>query len=94
MKIGFIRQSYQRFYQSHKKEIDKAISRCLSRGSLIMESEVEKFENNFAKFCKRKYCITVASGTDALVLASVIGKLNPISDYRYRLPKYILDQFY
>ncbi len=92
MKINFIRNSYIRFYQSHKKEIDKAISRCLCQGSLIMESEVEKFEKNFAKFCGRKYCITVASGTDALVLASVIGKLNPISDYRYRLPKYILDK--
>lgn len=85
-KVNFIRASYQRFYQSHKKEIDKAISNCLSKGSLIAESEVEKFEKNFAKFCNRKYCITTASGTDALKLACKDRKVAILSKYRYRLP--------
>ena len=86
MKIDFIRSSYQRFYSGHKKEIDSAISKCLSRGSLIMESEVERFEKNFAKFCERKYCITTSSGTEALKLACKDRKINYWNDYRYRLP--------
>ena len=86
MKINFIRNSYIRFYKSHKKEIDRVIGNCLAKGSLIAESEVEKFEKNFARFCNRKYCIAVRSGTDALVLASKIKTPVFLNDYRYRLP--------
>uniref|UniRef100_A0A7V3JA97 DegT/DnrJ/EryC1/StrS aminotransferase family protein n=1 Tax=candidate division CPR3 bacterium TaxID=2268181 RepID=A0A7V3JA97_UNCC3 len=86
MKINFTRNSYIRFYKKHKKEIHKAISRCLNKGSLIMESEVKRFEKNFAKFCNRKYCLSVASGTDALKLACHGRKVHFISKYRYRLP--------
>lgn len=86
MKINFIRNSYIRFYKAHKKEILGVVDKCLSRGSLIAESEVEKFEKNFAKFCNRKYCITTSSGTDALKLACFSRKPKFISKYRYRLP--------
>ena len=85
-RVDFIRSSYQRFYKKHKKEIEKAINGCFERGSLIAESEVEKFEKDFAKFCKRKYCITTSSGTDALKLACQDRKVFMLSDYRYRLP--------
>jgi dTDP-4-amino-4,6-dideoxygalactose transaminase len=85
-KVNFIRNSYVRFYKKHKKEIEKAINGCFERGSLIAESEVEKFEKNFAKFCNRKYCITTSSGTDALKLACTDRKPFFLSDYRYRLP--------
>lgn len=86
MKIGFIRESYQRFYKEHKKEIEKAINDCFKRGSLIAESQVTKFEKDFAKFCNRKYCITTSSGTDALKLACTDRKVYFLNDYRYRLP--------
>jgi len=85
-KVNFIRNSYTRFYKKHKKEIEKAINGCFERGSLIAESEVEKFEKNFAKFCDRKYCITTSSGTDALKLACTDRKPLFLSKYRYRLP--------
>lgn len=85
MKVDFIRSSYVRFHQKHRKEILQAIDRCLSKGSVIMESEVEKFENSFAKFCKRKYCISLRSGTDALNLAMWYQKPNIFSHYAYRL---------
>jgi len=86
MKIDFIRSSYTRFYKKHKKEIHQAIGKCMERGSLIAESEVEKFEKNFAKFCNRKYCITTSSGTDALKLACTDRKPSFFNEYRYRLP--------
>ena len=34
-----------------------------------MGKEVEIFEKNFSKFCKSKYAISCANGTDALTLA-------------------------
>ena len=34
-----------------------------------MTDEVRKFEKNYSKFCKVKYCVGVANGTDALFLS-------------------------
>lgn len=92
IKIEFIRNSYIRFYKTHKKEINDAIQRCLRNGDLLMRGEVGKFERSFAKFCKRKYCLSTSSGTDALRLAAKIKKLSPVDSYRYRLPKEIIDK--
>lgn len=65
--ISFIDLS--REYKSIKKEIDEAISKVLIGGHYVLNSEVENFEREFAKFCGTKYCVTVASGTDALFLS-------------------------
>lgn len=86
MKVNFIRSSYTRFYEKHKKEVLAVLDGRFKKGSLIMESEVENFEKNFAKFCKKKYCIIVRSGTDALILASKFREPSIFSNYRYRLP--------
>src|SRR3990167_10776253 len=77
MKINFINSSYRRFYSANKKEIDKAISDCLSKGRLMLREDTWKLEKNIAQFTKTKYCATVGSGTDALflsLLALGIGK--------------------
>ena len=84
-KITFIRDSYIRFYNQHKKEIDKAISDCLAKGNVIMEQQVQEFEKKFAKFCEKKYCVTLRSGTDALLLAGRIRKPDLMQKYRYKL---------
>ena len=68
-KVSFIRSSYQRFFQQHKKELLEAIEKCLSNGDLILGDEVDKFESNFAEFVGTKYCVALNSGTDALVFA-------------------------
>ena len=44
-------------YKNHKKEFDSEIQRVLSAGDLILRSDVEKFEKNFAKFVGTKYFI-------------------------------------
>lgn len=52
-----------------RKEINKALKETLEGGVFIGGVEVEKFEKEFAKFCKVKYAVSVNSGTDALFLA-------------------------
>lgn len=59
----------QENYISHKIEIDSAIARVLYSGKYILGEEVEKFEEEFARFVGTKYAVSVASGTDALELA-------------------------
>src|SRR3989304_6059981 len=56
-------------YKNHKKEFDSEIQRVLSAGDLILRSDVEKFENNLAKFVGTKYAVGLNSCTDALYLA-------------------------
>ena len=69
MKINFINNSYRRFYQAHKKEIDTAIQGCLTNGDLTLRKDVMTFEKRLAKFIGTKYAIGVGSGTDALFLS-------------------------
>ena len=51
------------------KPILKKINKLFKKGDFIMGKEVEIFEKNFSKFCKSKYAISCANGTDALTLA-------------------------
>ena len=55
--------------QAHEKEIDEAIKRVLSSGRYILGEEVRLFEQEFSDFFGVSFCIGVASGTDALILA-------------------------
>lgn len=41
----------------------------LESGWFVLGSQVENFEKEFSKYIKTKYCIGVASGLDALILA-------------------------
>lgn len=56
-------------YRKIKWEIDAAIDRVLTAGDLILRSDVEKFEENLAKFVGTKYAVALNSGTDAIYLA-------------------------
>ena len=56
-------------YQSNKKEILQSIDKILNNGVLEMGEEVEKFEENFSKYCGVKYSVTVSSGSMGLLLA-------------------------
>jgi dTDP-4-amino-4,6-dideoxygalactose transaminase len=56
-------------YQQQKEEILKALDMTLSSGQYILGDEVLKFEKNFAKLCNTQYAISVANGTDALILS-------------------------
>ncbi|MBI4033096.1 MAG: DegT/DnrJ/EryC1/StrS family aminotransferase [Candidatus Blackburnbacteria bacterium] len=61
--------TYLRAYELEKKEIQSAIKRVFLSGQLILGPEVEKFEEEFAKFCNSSFGIGVGNGTDALFIA-------------------------
>lgn len=56
-------------YFVNKKEIDYVISHVLKSGWFILGKELDRFEDNFAKYLDIKYVIGVNSGTDAIFLA-------------------------
>ena len=56
-------------YQSLKPEIDKGIQSVLDSAGFILGKQVNELEEKLAEYAGRKYCITCASGTDALQLA-------------------------
>ncbi len=56
-------------YSRIQTEINEAIRHVIESGHYIMGDEVEDFEREIAKYCNTKYAVSVASGTDALVLS-------------------------
>lgn len=75
MKIEFVDLKRQLFgdpllqTKGIHNEISKSLEKCVKDASFIMGSSLEKFEEEFAKYCGVKYCIGVNSGTDALEFA-------------------------
>ena len=51
------------------KSIIKDINKLFKKNDFILGRAVINFENNFAKFCKSKYAISCANGTDAITIA-------------------------
>jgi dTDP-4-amino-4,6-dideoxygalactose transaminase len=66
-KINFV--DLQRQTAIHKKALTAAIEGVLDRADFIQGEAVEKFEAEFARFCNKKHCVALNSGTDALELA-------------------------
>jgi len=55
--------------KAHEREINESIKRVLSSGWYILGQEVRSFEKEFADLLDARFCVGVASGTDALILA-------------------------
>ena len=55
-------------YATIRDEINVAVDEVLESQSFILGPTVEKFEEEIAQYCRTKYAIDVASGTDALFL--------------------------
>lgn len=66
IKVPFIDLKLQ--YLSIKDEVNSKFREVLKNQEFILDEEVKRFEEEFAKYCKVNYCIGVASGTDALIL--------------------------
>jgi len=66
-KIAFVDIKNQ-FHQIYNY-IDDRINNVINETSFIKGKYVTEFENNFADYCKGKYCISVGNGTDALFIA-------------------------
>ncbi len=63
-------------YRRLKKEIDSVLTDTLSRGDLVLRSQLREFEQNLANFVGTKHAVGVGSGYHALhfsLLAAGIG---------------------
>jgi UDP-2-acetamido-2-deoxy-ribo-hexuluronate aminotransferase len=56
-------------YRALKSQIDARIQRVLDHGQYIMGPEVRELEQRLAAFVGTRHCISVASGTEALLIA-------------------------
>jgi len=67
VKVPFVDLKAQ--YAAIKEEIDEAIKNVIDNTRFIGGEELVSFEENYAKFCRAKYCIGVSNGTAALQAA-------------------------
>jgi UDP-2-acetamido-2-deoxy-ribo-hexuluronate aminotransferase len=67
MSIPFIDLKTQ--YQALHLQIQERINRVLGHGQYIMGPEVKELEEKLQKYTGVKYCITVSSGTEALLIS-------------------------
>lgn len=55
-----------------KQEIHSAIQRVVDSGWFILGKELQAFESDFANYIGTRYCVGVASGTEAIALALMV----------------------
>jgi dTDP-4-amino-4,6-dideoxygalactose transaminase len=75
MKIPLVDLKAQ--YNSIKSEIDDAIRNVIENTQFILGPEIAAFESEIAAYCRIKYAVGVASGTDALVLGLLACGIKP-----------------
>lgn len=56
-------------YKALESDIKERIDRVLEHGQYILGPEVAELENKLAYYTQAKHCITVSSGTDALLIS-------------------------
>ena len=64
-------------YAALKPDIDARIQRVLDHGQYIMGPEVAELERALAAFTGSRHCVTVASGTEALLIALMALGIGP-----------------
>lgn len=64
-------------YKALKTEINDRIQRVLDHGQYIMGPEVKELEERLAVYTGAKHCITVASGTEALLISLMALGIKP-----------------
>jgi len=67
-------------YEGLKPGIERELSRVFSRGQFILGENVGLFEKEFAKYCGKRHCVGVGSGTDAICLALLASGTVPGSE--------------
>ena len=75
MSIPFIDLKTQ--YQALKPQIQARINAVLEHGQYIMGPEVKELEDKLAAYTGSKHCITVASGTEALLMSLMAIGIKP-----------------
>ena len=74
-KLEFIDLKAQ--YAALKQSIDARIQKVLDHGQYILGPEVAEAEAALARFAGARHCITVASGTEALLIAMMALDIGP-----------------
>jgi UDP-2-acetamido-2-deoxy-ribo-hexuluronate aminotransferase len=67
----------RRQYQTIENQIDHSIKKVLQHSQFILGPEVNELEQLLADFVNVKYCVTVANGTDALLMAMMALNIKP-----------------
>jgi UDP-2-acetamido-2-deoxy-ribo-hexuluronate aminotransferase len=75
MTLSFIDLKTQ--YQALKPQIQARIEAVLEHGQYIMGPEVKELEDKLAAYTGAKHCITVASGTEALLISLMALDIMP-----------------
>ncbi len=78
MEVSFVDLNVQ--YKNLEKEIQSILKKKFNESQFIGGKEVEKFENNFAKYIHVKHAVSLNSGTDALILGTRILDLKPTDE--------------
>ncbi|GAB3629047.1 aminotransferase DegT [Pandoraea terrae] len=64
-------------YRAQQDEIDSRIRAVLDHGRFIMGPEVAELEEKLATYTGARHCVTVASGTEALLIALMAAGVRP-----------------
>jgi UDP-2-acetamido-2-deoxy-ribo-hexuluronate aminotransferase len=64
-------------YRVLKKRIDARIQRVLDHGQYILGPEIKELEEKLAAYTGARHCVTVASGTEALLIALMALDIKP-----------------
>jgi UDP-2-acetamido-2-deoxy-ribo-hexuluronate aminotransferase len=64
-------------YRRIKPSVDARIARVLEHGAYVMGPEVGELEQALARYCGTRHCVSVASGTDALMIALMALEIGP-----------------
>jgi UDP-2-acetamido-2-deoxy-ribo-hexuluronate aminotransferase len=64
-------------YRRIQPSVDARIRRVLEHGAYVMGPEVTELERVLASYCGTKHCVSVASGTDALMIALMALDIGP-----------------
>ena len=57
-----------RIHEPIKKEVLSEFEKVIDNSQFVLNSDIKKFEENFAKYTNSKYVISCANGTDAIEL--------------------------
>lgn len=60
--------SFEKMHGEIREDLDNAYKRVMDKNWFIQGEECTRFEEDFAEYCDRKYCIGCGNGLDALML--------------------------
>ncbi len=72
--MGFVNLKAE--YEKRKNEINSAIQNVLDHAIFIEGPQVKELETKLAEYVGVKHCITVANGTDALLISLIVNDIS------------------